>query len=60
MNGPTIVAVTKTHPFETVLDAYLKGYRHVGENRVEEAICKIELAHKNNLHDICWHMIGHV
>ncbi len=60
MNGLTIVAVTKTHPFETVLDAYSKGYRHVGENRVEEAISKISLARQNNLKDICWHMIGHV
>lgn len=55
-----IVAVTKTHPFESVLDAYTHGFRHMGENRVEEAIQKIELARQDKLYDIIWHMIGHV
>lgn len=55
-----IIAITKTHPFEVVVDAYKHGLRHIGENRVEEAINKIDLARQNNINDICWHMIGHV
>jgi hypothetical protein len=55
-----IVAVTKTHSFEVVVDAYNHGFRHMGENRVEEAIQKIELARQEKLNDIIWHMIGHV
>ena len=38
----TLVAVTKTHPVETVVAAYQAGVRHFGENRVEEAEEKID------------------
>ncbi len=55
-----IIAVTKTHSFESVYEAYTQGFRHFGENRVEEAITKINLSRQNNLNNICWHMIGHV
>lgn len=56
----TVVAVTKTFPFETVAQAYAMGLKHIGENRVEEAADKIEEAEKSGIHDIAWHMIGHV
>ncbi len=57
----TLVAVTKTHPAETVAVAYQAGARHFGENRVEEGASKIPAVHA----DIpgprpTWHMIGHV
>jgi PLP dependent protein len=55
-----VVAVTKTWPFETVLSAYGAGFRHFGENRVEEGSLKIEKLKNKNLEDIVWHMIGHV
>ena len=58
--GITVVAVTKTFPFTTVFDAYKRGFRHIGENRVDEADGKIEKAKAQNLHHIVWHMIGHV
>ena len=29
----TLVAVTKTHPLDTVIAAYQAGLRHFGENR---------------------------
>jgi uncharacterized pyridoxal phosphate-containing UPF0001 family protein len=32
----TLVAVTKTWPVETILEAYAAGMRHFGENRSEE------------------------
>jgi pyridoxal phosphate enzyme (YggS family) len=59
----TLVAVTKTHPVETVIAAYQAGLRHFGENRVEEGTEKItRLA--DWLEEGCqppvWHMIGHV
>lgn len=58
--GVTIVAVTKTFPLDVVLTAYHLGLRHIGENRVGEAVEKIKEARAQGLTDICWHMIGHV
>ena len=37
-----ILAVTKTHPLETLLDALSEGLYELGENRVQEALPKIE------------------
>jgi hypothetical protein len=50
----TLVAVTKTHPSETVRLAYESGLRDFGENRVQEALPKMALLP----HDIRWHLIG--
>lgn len=58
----TLIAVSKTHPPETLLEAYTLGVRHFGENRVEEAASKIP-ATLSAMHDkplTIWHMIGHV
>ncbi len=55
-----VIAVTKTHPYEAVSGAYTAGLRHIGENRVEEAEGKIAKAKQQGIHDIYWHMIGHV
>jgi pyridoxal phosphate enzyme (YggS family) len=57
----TLVAVTKTHPVETVIAAYESGVRDFGENRVEEGMTKIPA-----VRDAItgpqpkWHMVGHV
>ena len=59
----TLVAVTKTHPPETILEAHDLGVRHFGENRVEEAAGKIPLVHSSFILQpsaVVWHMIGHV
>lgn len=53
-----IVAVTKTHPAETVQLAYQAGLRLFGENRVEEALPKQRAVPE--LEGLEWHMIGHV
>ena len=57
----TLVAVTKTFPFDIIEEAYAAGLRHFGENRVQE------LTSKSNLMpgticggDVHWHMIGHI
>jgi PLP dependent protein len=53
----TIVAVTKTHPAETVVAAYQAGLRHFGENRVQEFESKTPAL--TNL-TATWHLIGHL
>jgi len=50
----TLVAVTKNHPLEAVLELYCAGCRHFGENRLQEALPKIAGAPT----DIQWHFIG--
>lgn len=53
----TLVAVSKTMPVELVQMAYNLGVTDFGENRVQEALPKIEAFHQRDVH---WHMIGHV
>ncbi len=57
----TLVAVSKTHPVETLVEAYQLGMRHFGENRVEEASTKLP-AFKQAINDpaVVFHMIGHL
>jgi pyridoxal phosphate enzyme (YggS family) len=52
-----IVAVTKGHPATLAREAVAAGMWDLGENRVQEAIAKLE-----ELHDLSatWHMIGHL
>lgn len=50
----TLVAVTKTHPPETLRAAWDLGLRLFGENRVQEAAGKIPLLPKETE----WHLIG--
>ena len=62
-NEITLVAVSKTHPAQSVLDAYALGMRHFGENRVEEAgekIPTIQSLISNLQSPITWHLIGHL
>jgi PLP dependent protein len=56
----TVVAITKTFPFDAVATAYAMGLRHIGENRVEEAMGKIEEAKQKGFSGLIWHMVGHV
>ena len=52
----TIVAVTKTHGPDAVRAAWEAGVRDVGENRVQEALGKIEAVDV----PVRWHLIGHL
>ncbi|MEG1672011.1 MAG: YggS family pyridoxal phosphate-dependent enzyme [Alistipes sp.] len=54
--GVTLVAISKTHPAEAIMEAYDAGQRVFGENRPQELVAKYELLPKN----IEWHMIGHL
>src|SRR6202008_3915242 len=51
-----LVAVSKTHPVELILEAYHSGQRIFGENKVQELLPKYEQLPK----DIEWHIIGHL
>ena len=54
--GVTLVAVSKFHPAEAVMEAYDAGQRIFGESRVQELAAKYETLPK----DIEWQMIGHL
>ena len=57
----TLVAVTKTHPPDTIMAAYEAGVRHFGENRVLEGAGKIPVvAAALSGPPPIWHMVGHV
>lgn len=56
----TLIAVSKTHPADTVLDAVRCGQLHFGENRIEEAADKIAVVNAATSTPLTWHMIGHV
>jgi hypothetical protein len=51
-----LIAVSKTHPVEKILEAYNAGQRLFGENKVQELVAKQAVLPK----DIEWHMIGHL
>ena len=52
----TLVAVSKTKPVASLLEAYEAGQLDFGENKVQEMVDKASVLPKN----IRWHMIGHL
>ena len=54
--GVRLVAVSKFHPKEAILEAYEAGQRIFGESKVQEMSLKHEALPK----DIQWHFIGHL
>lgn len=55
--GVSLIAVSKTHPAETVREALAAGHRAFGENRVQEAQAKWP-ALKAEFPDAALHLIG--
>lgn len=55
-DGARLVAVSKYHPKEAILEAYRAGQRVFGESHVQELVAKYEALPK----DIQWHFIGHL
>jgi PLP dependent protein len=51
-----LIAVTKTHGAEAVDAAAACGIEDVGENKVQEALDKMQSAHAQ----VRWHLIGHL
>ena len=54
--GVTLVAVSKFHPAESLMEAYNAGQRNFGESRVQELSAKAPQLPA----DINWHFIGHL
>lgn len=52
----TLVAVTKTVPAERIAELVAAGHRTLGENRVQEALAKIETLGPS----VEWHLVGHL
>src|SRR6266571_1813969 len=52
----TIVAVTKTHGPDAVQAAWDAGIADIGENRVQEALSKMDAVSA----PLRWHLIGHL
>jgi len=50
-----IVAVSKTFDCDSILNVFNDGFRHFGENKVQELLAK-----KDCHTDIIWHFIGHL
>lgn len=54
--GVGLVAVSKFHPAEQIMEAYNAGQRIFGESRVQELLAKQPMLPG----DISWHFIGHL
>jgi hypothetical protein len=52
-----LVAISKTHPIDDVRAAFAAGQTEFGENRVQEALEKIDAASDM---PITWHLVGHL
>ena len=52
-----LVAVSKTFPIGALREAYQAGQRDFGENKVQEALQKMEAGADMQ---IGWHLIGHL
>jgi PLP dependent protein len=55
--GVRLVAVSKTFPIERLRQAYAAGQREFGENKVQEALQKMDAGADMQ---IGWHLIGHL
>lgn len=53
----TLVAVSKTHPADILLEAIAAGANVLGENKVQEAEGKIDVIGRESAE---WHLIGHL
>lgn len=55
-----VVAVSKTHPTEAILNAMECGIEHFGENYVQELKAKFEEIARLEKKQPTWHFIGHL
>jgi pyridoxal phosphate enzyme (YggS family) len=51
----TVICVTKGRPVSQIQEAVSLGLKHIGENRVQEALVKYK-----QIPDVKWHMVGHL
>jgi pyridoxal phosphate enzyme (YggS family) len=55
-----IIAVSKTHPVDYIINGIEAGISYYGENYVQELMEKIEYFEKNKIKHPEWHYIGHL
>ncbi len=57
-----LVAVSKFHPLEAIMEAYRAGQRRFGENRPQEFARKVEQMEQAGVPrgEVEWHFIGHL
>ena len=55
-----LVAVSKFHPLEAVMEAYQAGQRIFAESRPQELLSKVNALDTNAYPDLQWHFIGHL
>lgn len=58
--NPTIIAVSKYYPVDMMREAYKAGLNNFGENRVLDAIEKINLLEEEIASKSHYHLIGHL
>lgn len=58
--GVDLVAVSKFHPIEMVLEAAAAGQRLMGESRVQELQTKVAALAAMGAPAVAWHFIGHL
>ena len=58
----TLIAVSKSFPFDSIVEAAACGHRQFGENRVQEGLIKIEQIEQSAQleAEIDIHLIGHL
>jgi pyridoxal phosphate enzyme (YggS family) len=58
----TLIGMSKTRPAEAIAEAVRAGLRHVGENRVQEAVEKLPTVHQLLVGEPTpvFHMVGHL
>lgn len=59
-SGVQLVAVSKFHPLENILEAYEAGQRIFAESRPQEMAEKVSRLDTSKYPDIEWHFIGHL
>ena len=57
---PNIIAVTKYFDYKAIIEAYEAGIRDFGENRVLDAVAKIEQLDDDVKGNSRFHLIGHL
>ena len=55
-DGVTLIAVTKTHPYQEINTAIEAGVTDIGENKVQEILNKYD----DVKGPVRWHLIGHL
>jgi PLP dependent protein len=56
----TLVAVSKYAALDQMIEAYEAGVRHFGENKIQDALAKMESLPTSLTKDVQWHFIGNL